>query len=272
MQDENNHVETSNTRKHLSHNLPKVESSKTLKPLSGSSSNSGTGTGSTSIQRVEPMGPGANMPLKKFTDSHLKHSKSSDRGYATGLDGINSPKVSSNSSSVIPVASSSPAVINSCSSNLTSNSHTPSPSSSSQRQLSKRSSKERERGESNSSVRSRGNRQPFGRVRAQSGGEAYGPSSPGSDTGGSSVIRVSASAGAVVMTTGGTTPTNSPRKGRKEDGWKEVGRRCDSMHLEGIISAIITRVCVCIYIYLVVSTVFECVHVSAVVLHPYLQD
>ena len=29
-----------------------------------------------------------------------------------------------------------------------------------------------------------------------------------------------------VASTSGATPTPSPRKGKKEDGWKEVGKRC----------------------------------------------
>lgn len=52
------------------------------------------------------------------------------------------------------------------------------------------------------------------------------PISPvsGVSTSTSATIRLSPM-NTVVMASAGTTPTSSPRKGRKEDGWKEVGRR-----------------------------------------------
>lgn len=214
--DENDNCpETSRTRKHSSHDTAKVES-KTLKHSPGLSS--GSSRNSSSMAST-------NLPGKKATESHIKHSKSSDRACGVG-EGVSTPKASPGGQSVIPATNSSSTPVSSASNNFSNSSATSCPSSSSLRQSSKRSTKERDRGESTSSIRSRGNRQTFGRVRAQSGGgEVYGPSSPSSDTGGSSVIRVSSSASVMSVATGGTTPTNSPRKGRKEDGWKEVGRR-----------------------------------------------
>lgn len=226
IQDENDDSfeNTSNSRKLSPHRTSKVDPNNALKhsrSLNSSSSSGNISTGSissTSNQRLDPTGGGVDVPGRKSYEN-LKQSRSYDRGgNRVGTEGANTAKYSS--SPPLIFASASFTISTSSNSYV---SATPSPGSLSQRQSSKR-TKERERGESTSSIRSRGSRQTTVRTRAQSGGaEGYVPSSP--SVGGSSVIRISSSAGVMGVAVGRTTPTNSPRKGRKEDGWKEVGRR-----------------------------------------------
>lgn len=96
-----------------------------------------------------------------------------------------------------------------------------------------RRSKVKERGEkaSESSTVSRGTRQVASgraRVHVSRGNDALSNqmAPPGSNVGSSTsgTIRISPMT-VVGIANVSTTPTSSPRKGRKEDGWKEVGRR-----------------------------------------------
>lgn len=239
LQDE--HDDSLDTRKLSPDEMPKLDPPSTLKHSQSvnSSISSSISTGSISNQRLDPeggatavpvvgatnvpvggatnvpvggatngpVGGGTDVSVKKSSATHLRHSKSYERGTVGGAEGTSVPKhcaaplIFVPNSFIVPSSSSTAP---------------PPPSSSSQRQPSKRSKERIE------STRSRGSRQASVRPRAQSRGrEVHVPASPGSGAGGSSVIKVSSSAGAV----GGITPTNSPRKGRKEDGWKEVGRR-----------------------------------------------
>ena len=210
---------SSSTKKKSPQSVPKTESAETAKALENANSStcaSRNVSNGTNSHKLDAVGGSANVLGKKASNSLLKHSKSYDSacGVGGGAEGSNTPKKN------ISVSPSVAAVISS--SSTTSTTSTVVPASSSQRQVSKRS---KDKGDSTTAVRSRGNRQPFNRVRAHSGsGEGHNHTSPSSSIGVAS-IKVSSSASAVGAAVGGVTPTNSPRKGRKEDGWKEVGRR-----------------------------------------------
>ena len=204
LQDENDDSLENNTAKRVSpHRTPKIDCN-ALKPSQTVNNTTNSNTSNTINQRLAQVGGEADPPTKKLSET-LKRSKSYERGVDnTKLPG--SPPVIALQKNTFMEA--------------------PPPGSGSQRQQTKRSKeRERERGESASS-RSRGNRQMVPRMRSQSGGDTYVlPPTPPTSNAGSSMIRVSSSAGVIGVAVGGTTPTNSPRKGRKEDGWKEVGRR-----------------------------------------------
>ncbi len=217
LQDENDDSLDNNATKKVSpHRTSKLDSN-TLKPsqsVNNSSTNANiTATSSTNAinQRLEQVGTELEISTKKVTET-----VKTPRAYERRVDAVKragSPPVISVQKNYSTTTSNTESV--------------PVSASTSQRQQSKR-SKDRERGESASS-RSRGGRMSGPRARSQSSGSsdvhipAPAPSTAVART--SPVIRVSSSAGVIGVAVGGNTPTNSPRKGKKEDGWKEVGRR-----------------------------------------------
>jgi len=171
-------------------------------------SNNSTSNSNTINQRPEQVGNCVEISSKKHPDL-LKYSRTIEKSVG-----------------IVKIPDSPPVITLQKGNSSSTSDSLPLPTSGVQRQQNKR-AKERERGES-ASFRSRGNRPSGTRARSQSSGRSdvhAPPPTPPATTVSSPMIRVSSSAGVIGVAVGGTTPTSSPRKGKKEDGWKEVGRR-----------------------------------------------
>ena len=179
--------------------------------VSNSNSNSSsTNNSNTSNQQHERVSNCIETSSKRHPDV-LKHSRSIEKSVG-----------------IVKIPDSPPVITLQKSNSLSTSDASSLPASGMQRQSKRAKERERERGES-SSFRCRGNRSSGPRARSQSSGSSDAhapPPAPSTSTVVSSpMIRVSSSAGVIGVAVGGTTPTSSPRKGKKEDGWKEVGRR-----------------------------------------------